>query len=509
MSHRLRSTCAAILLSALLGGCRSDTVRPTPTPAPPVSSAPAAPEAGLPPAAATTTTTTVPAPLPAPRPAPAPVPTTTLAPTEPVAVSGPTASARSWLLNRVKPELDGQTQGMLSASDGALYFGASTRSGAHGAAFFRLPPGRQEPVCLSPDVTTVCGGDPMEAPQGAVRGPMAELEGWVYFAAQFASERQEAEAAYPGAHVLGCEMSTGRLRDLGLLRAGHTISGGVACDAPRRRLYVLTTPLIAERAARGDSVLIHRIELPSGRRETAAEIRTGSAHESAGLFVDRRGDAWFTLSGKPGTLYRLRALPGAPLEEWPGVLPPRYALRAERVLPDAEQADRAWTWVGGLPDGDRAVFTASEDGMLWLFDASRAAANPRAAFTPLRHIGPTGPGIAIGGERLYYVQRALRREGTRAPRWSPDLHLLSVCLRPGGEAAISDHGLLVDGEGRRPWRIESLAADASGRVYLCGDWHLRKGETAVRRYVWRGRDAWQLEPRRLFLAMVRVSAERE
>jgi hypothetical protein len=413
------------------------------------------------------------------------------------------ASARTVSLSAVKAELDGQIGGMHVASDGNVYFGASTHSGAHGAAFFRYQPRTREMACLARDVTLLCGEDPATTtPQGLVSGPMAEAEGRLYFATGFGSEREGAAAEYPGAHVIAYEPATGKFRDLGIPQAGQTIRGGVALDARRKLLVVFTTPLLHEQAARGARSWVHRIDLLSGAREGATELRTGAAHENAGFFIDARGDAWFTLSGKPGTLYCLRAGAARPPEEWPGALPARYSTRAEEALPDAQQADRCWSWVQALPDGERCVFTGREDGMVWTFDATKAARDVRGAFTPLRHIGPNGAGICLAGEQLYYVQRANRREGLRAPRWEANLHLMSLSLRAGDEFAISDLGLLADPEGRRPWRIESVAADAAGRVYLCGDWHLRKGETAVRRYLWRGQDTWQPEPRGLFFSVV-------
>ena len=505
MTARFHLLWPGVAVAVGLCGCGGE---PKPAPLPPITSAPAFSVTTTTAATTSTTLAIIPSPLPAPQPAASTTTTLPPPPTAPIVIPAPVKStvARTVSLNAIKAELDGQIGGILMATDGNVYFGASTHSGAHGAAFFRFSPRTRELTCLARDVTLLCGEDPASTPQGAIQGAMAEADGCIYFATQFASEREGAAADYPGSHVIAYETGAGKFRDLGILEAGQTASGGVALDAQRKRLYVLTSPLSPEQAARGGKCLVHRIDLVAGKKEVAAELRTGVAHTSAGFFVDIRGDAWFTLSERPGTLYCVRAEAGRPLEQWPGVLPLRYSLRAEEVLPDAQQADRHWTWVRGLPDGERCVFTASEDGMLWQFDAGKATPDPRSAFTPLRHIGPNGPGICMAGERIFYVQRANRREGIRAPRWDANLHLMSLSLTPGDDHEIMDHGLLADQDARRPWRIESLCADGGGRIYLCGDWHLRKGETGVRRYVPRAQDAWQLEARGLFLAVVDLTA---
>jgi len=60
-----------------------------------------------------------------------------------------------------------------------------------------------------------------------------------------------------------------------------------------------------------------------------------------------------------------------------------------------------------------------------------------------------------------------------------DHHLYSVSL---SDRTVTDHGLIEDGEGRRPWRIHSVAADAAGRVYMTGDWYCTTATEGMRRY---------------------------
>ncbi len=51
-----------------------------------------------------------------------------------------TQAVQSFPLNVYKSVLDGQWQGIRYASDGNVYFGSSTHSAHHGAAFFKFDP---------------------------------------------------------------------------------------------------------------------------------------------------------------------------------------------------------------------------------------------------------------------------------------------------------------------------------------------------------------------------------
>ena len=42
--------------------------------------------------------------------------------------------------------------------------------------------------------------------------------------------------------------------------------------------------------------------------------------------------------------------------------------------------------------------------------------------------------------------------------------------------ALVDYGRITDQDGRKPVRLESLAADANGNVYLTGDWQTKPGD---------------------------------
>jgi hypothetical protein len=129
------------------------------------------------------------------------------------------------------------------------------------------------------------------------------------------------------------------------------------------------------------------------------------------------------------------------------------------------------------------------------------------AFYPLRRIGPTGLGKALAGTRVYYIQRANRED--RQQNQGDDLHLMSVSIDIT-DLRITDHGLIVDQNGRRPWRIQSLSADEQGHVYMVGDWYLLPGEKGLLRYRGdTGLDIYEEQIRGQFFAVADVSGRRQ
>ena len=128
-------------------------------------------------------------------------------------------SVRSIALNRYVKYFDGQWQGIVAASDGACYFGASTHSPKHGSSFFKFEPHSSELTVLVEDMTPVCGEDLTKTPpQGKIHSPIVEFEGWLYFTTHLSNYWDEAMDRYTGAHVIGYELSTGSFRDYGIVR---------------------------------------------------------------------------------------------------------------------------------------------------------------------------------------------------------------------------------------------------------------------------------------------------
>jgi hypothetical protein len=153
-------------------------------------------------------------------------------------------------------------------------------------------------------------------------------------------------------------------------------------------------------------------------------------------------------------------------------------------------------------DADRALFTLGySGGMLYLFDASQPIGSGRE-FQPIRHIGFTDLGLAVGGGRVFYYQRANRGFGQQEQR---DFHLLSVTLDAAAGYPITDHGLLADQDGRLVWRTPGMATDGRGRVFFIGDWWTIPGDLGTLRYNYNGgAETYDPLPRGEFFAVADV-----
>ena len=410
---------------------------------------------------------------------------------------GGTPPVLSIALNDYGSDFDGQWQGITVASDGCCYFASSTHSDRHGAGFFRFDPVRGKLTVLARDMTLVCGEDLRASRQGKIHSPIVEHDGWLYFATHLANYWPEAEEAFPGAHVLGYELKTGTFRDFGVLKKRFSVYSFVNVDPVRKCLYVISTPF-AEADVKADGCRVFRIDIATGRKTDLGLAKAGK-HGAFWSFVDRQGDCWFTFwRDNDGDLYRVRGGTGR-IERFAGVLPPAEFAFGGGASP--VQEDRGWTWVAALPGRHKCLFTMGSHGggdeRLWVFDPS-ADVGSGAAFQPLREIGPVFLSQALAGDRVYFVQR---RDPVSNRGWSgelhrddplevlnrrEDFHLRSAPLDP--EAPIADHGRIVDGDGRTPRSIDSLAADEKGRVYLVGDWHILPGDKGTMQIEWQTRD---------------------
>lgn len=368
---------------------------------------------------------------------------------------------QSHALNHFVRELDGQWQGIRVASDGNCYFASSTHSARNGAAFFRYDPRTKILTLLCEDITKVCGEDPTKTPpQGKIHSDIVEANGWLYFGTHLANYWPDAMTAYTGAHVVGYEMTTGRFRDHGIVRSNYSIYAGLNVDPVRKRIFVIASPF--NPAHREGGCHLYTIDLQSGEKRDLGNLQAGPY--SYYLFIDTRGDCWFTNGGSDGALYRARAKDG-------------HIDRFPKALPDGADA---WSWCQPLADGFRCVFTLFKADSLWIFD-SRGENVSAASFQLVKRIGLTHQGNALGEDRVYYVQCANPAEMMTARRVT-DLHLRSVSLGPGESSVIVDHGLIVDQDGRKPIRIHSLDVDDEGHVFMTGDWQLLPGEKGTLRH---------------------------
>lgn len=433
---------------------------------------------------------------------------------ETVSMSSRDCSCHTESLTDIDADFDGQWQGITAASDGNCYFASSTHSYRRGAGFFRFEPATKKLSTIAEDMTAVCGDDLTKTPpQGKIHSPIVEVDGWLYFATHLANYWTEAINAYPGAHVLGYEIATGEFRDFGVLRTRFTIYSAVGVDPERKQIYAFVVPWSEDDIA-NDGCHVYRIDIATGTKKDLGRVVPNAQGVCFWFFVDKAGDCWFSLwtkgryfpYGGHGHLHRIHGDTGE-IELVEDTLPDcRVSYPDGQCLPGSDEvlADRAWTWAAALPGSERCLFLMGRGGgndeRLWVF--SPPSSSPSGdMFRSVGLVGPTFLPVALGGNRVYYVQRGdLRRqrewsaeaERDRDPEsvgWkqaihAEDLHLKSISLHSADEGAVTDHGRIVDQNGRAPRHIDSLAADQEGRVYAVGSWHLLPGDTATRQVVW-------------------------
>jgi len=422
----------------------------------------------------------------------------------------------SFSLNAIDPVFDGNWQGITTASDGACYFGSSTHSPSRGAGFFRFHPEHRKVEILADDLTVVCGEDPEQStPQGKVHSPIVEHDGWIYFTTHLANYWDEARDVYSGAHVLGYELATGKFRDFGVMRPRFSVYSAIQVDPVHDQLYVFVVPMARE-DMENDGTYLYRIDIASGEKEELAKVIDQGRAANFWFYVDAAGTCWFTIWREPartpensGHLYYVKA-GEKEIHRYEDVLPEGLRAPDGEPAPEEGRRNRSWTWAVPIDDGRRAVFTMGRygggDERVWLFDPSLDVKSGEA-FIPLGYIGSTFLSVALGGDRVYFVQyrdlddarshtpENIRDRDPERVQFPAELHLRSVSIAKGKNRDVKDHGRIVDQDGRTPLMIESLAADDAGRVYMVGSWSVNSEEEATLQYVWEGQGFWpDLEP---------------
>ena len=401
-------------------------------------------------------------------------------------------------LNEIKPDYDGQWQGIAVASDGNCYFGSSTHSYRQGASFFRFDPTTKELTILARDMTAVCGEDLTKTPsQGKIHSPIVEHDGWLYFTTHLSNYWKEAIDRYTGAHVLGYELATGRFRDFGIVRPRFSIYSFINVDPAGQALYVFSVPF-ADEDTENDGCRVYRVDMATGQMEAQGGLLAKGRNAAFWSFIDVDGNLWFSLwngggrfpAGGQGNLYRLTTATGQ-IERFDDVLPEARLWPDGRRRPEEDQTRRSWTWAQALPGRERCLFAmgsgGGDDERLWIFDPRQSLATG-AAFRPVGFVGPVFLALALGRDRVFYVQRGdlvshRGYSGEERRNDDPDLvgknedyHLKSLSLAAETFGKVTDHGAIVDQKGRAPRHVDSLAADQEGRVYMVGSWHILPGD---------------------------------
>lgn len=415
-------------------------------------------------------------------------------------------TVRSIALNRIVQYFDGQWQGMIAASDGACYFGASTHSPLNGSSFFKYEPGSGKLTVLARDMTRVCGEDPTRtSPQGKIHSPIVEHGGWLYFTTHLSNYWDSAMDKYPGAHVVGYELATGKFRDFGIVRRRYSIYSAIQVDRKNGKLYVFVVPF-AQADVETDGSHLYQVDIKTGAMADLGLVGQKQRTNVLWFFIDDRGDCWFTcwknhwpISWDHGDLYQYEAGRKA-ITCHRNVLPLGKLGPGGAPAPEKLNSERSWSWAEALPGNERCLFTTGclggGDERLWIFDPRKDIAKGEA-FQPIAWIGSTFLGNAFDGrDRVYFVQynnwgdartywpEAVRDYLREDIHFDDALHLRSISVAPSADGKVTDHGRIVDGEKRRLTMVESLAADARGNVYMHGTWDALSPDESSHQYVW-------------------------
>ena len=438
----------------------------------------------------------------------------------------------TYSMNQICKEWDGQWQGIKIASDGNCYFGSSTHSKSHGAGFHKFDPRTYEVTMLAEDMTEICGESdiPGFPQQGKIHSDIVEHDGWLYFCTHLSNYWKEGIDAYPGAHIIGYEMATGKFRDYGIPMPGYSIYAAIDVDPKYNKIYAFMTPFKKE-DRKNDGCHLYSIDIESGEMKDLGLI----VREKACAFyfyIDDNGNVWFTLKkrGMPkiadqGNLYVYRPSTGQ-IHTYENVLPMGQLIDGTRTT-ELQDTQRSWTWLTPIEGRKRCMFIfgpfGGGDERAWIFDPTKDIESGEC-FEPIANIGPSYFQTALAGDRLYFVQyenlddeRNLKAEDAR--ELTPDnpnyvdykMHLRSVSLKEGDDHnVITDHGPLVDAEGRKATMVYALAADESGLVYVYGSWTVKSPKEATLQYQFRAfpnGDMFKLSPRGEFFAVVNTNIE--
>ncbi|WP_345321629.1 putative Ig domain-containing protein, partial [Novipirellula rosea] len=407
-------------------------------------------------------------------------------------------------LNPVEAKLDGSWWSSIVASDGNVYFGSSTHAHDTAARIFQYDRVTETVTPVGPDLSTIVGEDPtVEVPQGKLHGPFVESDGWLYSSTHLANYWPEAIDAYTGAHVFGYRLGSGQeasgpeFVDFGIPQSRFTTYASVAVDPSGQYVWSFGTPWAAEDVS-NQTAHLYRTHIATRTIEDFGEVIAGEkgARASFGIHVDDRGDAWLAPQFGGDKLYVARAATQT-IESFEHALPSMN----DSMTPGQRSAYQDGTWIqwGTSIDGERFLFTMADDqapfadrsgGSLWEFDASKAIDGDLSdAFREIAWIGASNLAVTHSDDTVYFVRRndggnnaKIDGSDDNGETWNPTLdtgvrlHLYSVNINDP-EGVVTDWGMITDADGRIPWRIHSVSADAAaGEVYISGDWIMNESD---------------------------------
>ena len=284
-------------------------------------------------------------------------------------------------MNEICKEWDGQWQGIMVASDGNCYFSSSTHSKSLGAGLHKFDPRTYKHTVLSDDITDVCGESdlPGHPQQGKIHSDIQECDGWLYFCTHLSNYWKEGIEAYPGAHILGYEMATGKFRDFGIPMSGYSIYSAIGVDPVSKKIYAFMTPFKPE-DKENDGCHLFSIDIASGEMKDLGLVVKGKGCAFY-FFIDDGGNVWFSLKKRGyasydddhGNLYVYRPST-AKLDTLQNVLPMGELIDGTRTTAK-QDTQRSWTWLTPLPGRKKCLFIMGPfgggDERAWIFDPSK------------------------------------------------------------------------------------------------------------------------------------------
>lgn len=401
-------------------------------------------------------------------------------------------------LNKISPYYDGQWQGIVAASDGACYFGSSSHTMAHGGGLFRFDPSTKQFDVLTDDLTKLVGDDiTKNTPQGKCHNPIIEIDGTLYLTTHLAAYWKDVLDKYAGSYFLSYNMKEKKWTNYGIIKPRFSTYSAIEVDAKRGKAYAMVVPFAPMDTAEGNH--LYQIDLKTKQKRDLGRLSHGKA--AFWFYLDDKGKVWSSVWRGTNALQCYDP-------ETDKITTYENAFPEPKIAPDGKPVEKVshqslcWTWAKAIDGGKRCLFTMGDygggDERLWIFDPHKNIST-KEAFTPVCYIGNTFLSVALGGNRVYFIQRgdnkSSRGYSTEANRDIPadengyhvnDLHLKSVSLDQNSSHRFIDHGKLIDQDGRTPAYIGSLAADDKGNVFTSGGWLIKPGDQPTLKYIYEG-----------------------
>lgn len=412
----------------------------------------------------------------------------------------------NYSLNKVSPYYDGQWQGITIGSDGACYFGTSSHNLIHGGGFFKFDPNLDKVEVITEDFTNLVGDDiSKNTPQGKIHTPIIEVGDELYMATHLAAYWDDVLDQYAGSYFLSFNKRDKEWTNYGIVKEGFSTYSAIEVDEKKGKAYTMTVPFNPKDTLFGKHLF--EIDLKTKEKRDLGELKPGRA--CFYFYLDDIGRVWASLWQGNGSLFCYDSTVDS-IIEYKDAFPEPKLLGGEDIKNPPSFPSPAWTWVQPIEGGKKCLFAMGDfgggDERLWLFDPHEDIPSKKA-FTPLCDIGNTFLSVALGGDRVYFIQRGdnassrnYNTEGMRDEPTDPkgyhinNLHLKSVSLSGKDQYKIIDHGRLIDKQGRTAAYIGSLAADDKGNVYMSGGWLIAKGDQPTMEYRHKAADGQTYAP---------------